>query len=116
MAISNLGLTPAEVDSIMRDIAGDPALPATTPTGGNVNSTVTTSGNTTGSAVKVAQTLPPAIAPNGAGLVQKTAPKGSNGVAPAIVGATTGFIFGGPVGALVGGAGMWLLNKAITPK
>lgn len=113
MALSELGLTPAEVDSIMRDIAGEPTVPGSTP-GKNVNSTVTTTGNTTGPAVKVQTTLPAALNPAG-GSMKPQAPKAkSSGIGPAIVGATTGFIFGGPPGALVGAAGMWLLNKAIT--
>lgn len=117
MALSELGLTPAEVDAIMKDITGQPQLPgATAVAGPNTNSTVTTSGNMTGPAVKVSSTLPPALGPGGKSVRPTQKPKGSSGVAPAIVGATTGFIFGGPPGALVGAAGMWLLNKAITPK
>ncbi len=113
--LSELGLTQAEVDTIMRDISGEPQPTAVAPGTPNTNSTVTTTGNTTGSPVKVAQTVPPAIGPKAPIKVgQKT--KGSTGVAPAIVGATTGFIFGGPPGALIGAGAMWLLNKAITPK
>ncbi len=111
--ISNLSLTTTEVDAIMKDITGQPQTPVVG--GPNTNSTVTTSGNVTGPAVKVAQTLPPALTPDGKSLTQQK-PAGSNGIAPAIVGATTGFIFGGPIGALVGAAGMWGLNKLITPK
>lgn len=125
MILGDLGLTQAEVDSIMADVAGQPQMP---PGGGvlpgtpNTNSTVTTTGNTTGPAVKVQTQTPPTIGPTAPKVVAAqaaaaaAAKKGSTGVAPAIVGATTGFIFGGPPGALIGAAGMWLLNKAITPK
>ena len=127
MILGELGLTQAEVDTIMADVTGQPQLPV----GGsvaagtaNTNSTVTTTGNTTGPNVSVTQPLPPAlvsgtspvIAARQAATAAAAKKKGSTGVAPAIVGATTGFIFGGPVGAAVGAAGMWLLNKAVTPK
>lgn len=120
MMLAELGLTQAEVDIIMADVTGvpqQPAGPATTTTPG-MTSTVTVTGNTTGSPVKVAQTAPPALGPTVTAARQQAAAavKPSTGVAPAIVGATTGFIFGGPPGALIGAAGMWLLNKAITPK
>lgn len=123
MILGELGLTQAEVDSIMADVDGQPQMP---PGGGvlpgtpNTNSTVTTTGNTTGPAVKVQTQSPPVLGPASTGAqaaaATAAAKKTSSGVAPAIVGATTGFIFGGPPGALIGAAGMWLLNKAITPK
>ena len=115
MALSELGLTQAEVDSIMRDVAGEPALPGANIGGPNTNSTVTTTAKQPVSPVKTSDPVPPALNNKGQSLTQKVAAP-SNGIAPAIVGATTGLIIGGPVGAVIGGAGMWLLNKAITPK
>lgn len=120
MALSELGLTPEEVDIIMRDIAGQPQ-----PTSAVIGETVNRSGQPgvmtpgtspvkagaptpAGSSVKTTSIAPPVI-----GMKMQEPVKKSSSTGPVIVGATTGLIFGGPVGAAVGAGAMWLLDKAI---
>lgn len=118
MAISNLGLTQAEVDSIMKDITGGAAQPGTVlqPRTGQ-ETTATPPVPQVRVTVPTGMTPPVKVNDGGSLLTPKpTAQKADPRFGPVIVGATTGLIFGGPPGALVGGAAMWLASKLIKPK
>jgi len=119
MALSELGLTQAEVDQIMADVSGTPTYNPGTPAApvpvpGQVKPPV-------GVAPPPPPTKPPvSVTPLGPGLVPTgKAPAGTAAkfaAGPVLVGATTGFVFGGPPGAAVGAGAMFLLSKLITPK
>jgi hypothetical protein len=128
--ISDLGLTPEEVDSIMRDISGQPSFEQ--PTGETLQPRTGQSGVMTPSASTVKTGAAPGASPVKSSDVsvpalgkrdeRGTAPKSStpssaapksSSAGPVIVGATTGLIFGGPIGAAAGAGAMWLLDKAL---
>lgn len=132
--LSDLGLTQAEVESIMTDITGQAStagdalprgavwptvLPLTKQPSVNVAPSVSVAPPKPAiSPTKTADAAPPMLkqaAPTAAKSVQTKA-KAPTAVGPIVVGATTGLILGGPPGAAIGAGTMWLLSKVIKPK
>ena len=127
MALSELGLTPAEVDSIMADVTGTVAPPTTAapPTPVVLQPRTGQTSPLPAPPVAVRVTVPTGAKPpvkltdSGSPLGPKPgvgAAKPAFRSAPVLVGVTTGLVFGGPPGALVGGAAMWALSKLLQPK
>jgi hypothetical protein len=117
--ISDLGLTPEEVDSIMRDISGQPSFAQ--PSGETLQPRTGQAGVMTSGSSSVKTTVAPGSSPVKTNdmsadnrLLEKRSEstKKSSSAGPVIVGATTGLIFGGPIGAAAGAGAMWLLDKA----
>lgn len=125
MRISNLGLTPAEVDAIMSDVTGQAAPAAATAAPPSITTSravlqpgqASVGNQPAVSPIKTSTPTPVAppvrIQEAGPGLAppKPAAPAPKSAFAPVLTAATAGMVFGGPVGAVVGAGAGWLFTK-----